>query len=501
MPTYRNHRSQAVYLVDPRGSTIVIKPGQTVILDDYFDRYTKQGIITKVANAKAISNIQTARTIHNPPTPMRVLMRQRPIKTIRSQRSYNEKLAPTPGTESVAYLFHQRALVAMGEQHSGRINLTATLQKNLEHGGYPISNGVGVGISSYNNGNGLKCIIDYVRKHIDLQAVTVFVSDDCSTDPGTLAYLAELASCNDLVVLCNKFRLGIDGNNDRLRRCLARFGRCILLSDTVEVGSIDWYRPPARVRDCKLSDESAVPAISYVIPVRNIDRSDAISTVVNNVRAQRFPVIDIIMIEQDETTRLDLVRLDPLIYSRVGGEFLFNKSIAFNTGVAAVRTDCVVLHDADMLAPSWYTAKVASILASYDGCHMGRRVLYANQGSSGHVNMTGKVEANIVFDRMVGYHEGGSLACGVDTYWNVGGFNEDFKGYGNEDWDFFYRLSEGCRFFNERTTDWIHLWHSKNIDHAAHNMNVALERELRNLPFEGYVKLQAERVAHYRVSK
>ena len=45
-------------------------------------------------------------------------------------------------------------------------------------------------------------------------------------------------------------------------------------------------------------DKSKVPEVSYVIPFQGTERRASIRTVINNVKAQRFPRIEIIVVEQ-----------------------------------------------------------------------------------------------------------------------------------------------------------------------------------------------------------
>lgn len=178
------------------------------------------------------------------------------------------------------------------------------------------------------------------------------------------------------------------------------------------------------------SVESVVPHVSYIIPFRNTGRTEAIRTIVNNVRAQRYPSIRIIMVEQDKESRIVRSDFRPVEHLLATAENpLFNKSLAFNLGVNQT-SGTVILHDADTMAKSDYTTSVAMALSKHDGCHLGGRVIYADQASSALIASTGKVTPNVQIDRVVGYFEGGSLACSSEAYWQVGGFNESYWGYG-----------------------------------------------------------------------
>jgi len=108
-----------------------------------------------------------------------------------------------------------------------------------------------------------------------------------------------------------------------------------------------------------------------------------------------------------------------------------------------------------------------------------------------NINRTGIVDNNVKCERVVGYYEGGSLACTKTAFWKVGGFNEDFWGYGCEDCDFYARLSQGSRWKEDRVFDFLHLWHSRvggwNLHHEE---NKRLEGGLKRKPAQERILLQ-----------
>jgi hypothetical protein len=241
------------------------------------------------------------------------------------------------------------------------------------------------------------------------------------------------------------------------------------------------------------TERSIVRDITYVIPFRDMGRNDSVTTVINNVRAQRFPVINIIMVEQDVKTRANVADLEPIQYhlAQQMQNPLFNKSIAFNLGVNSTKTSKVILHDADMLMQGNYTTEIWEALEKSDACHLGGRVIYSSEESTRLINSTGVVNADAECDRVVGYFEGGSLACKISQYWKCGAFNEDFWGYGCEDCDFYARLSGLNVWTEKRTFDLLHLWHPRVQgwnDH--HNKNKAIESSLKSLPLPDRINKQ-----------
>lgn len=244
------------------------------------------------------------------------------------------------------------------------------------------------------------------------------------------------------------------------------------------------------------NEASKVGEITYVIPFRNFERTKSIKTVVNNVRAQRFPVVNIIIVEQDAVTNIDLNEFGPVTYLLAPDrQPLFNKALAFNLAVSKVTTDKIVLHDADMLVLDCYTAVVAGVLDTYEACHLGKTVIYTSLLAAEAINNTGIVDTNANCERAVAYYEGGSLACTTKAFWRAGGFNQDYVGYGCEDCDFYARLSGSSNWQGERSFDLLHLWHSRVPGWDAHHAaNKQLETSLKQLSIQERIALQHEQL-------
>jgi GT2 family glycosyltransferase len=230
------------------------------------------------------------------------------------------------------------------------------------------------------------------------------------------------------------------------------------------------------------SAKSAVPSVSYVIPFRGLDRKECVKTVLQNVKAQHYPIIEIIMSEQDSQTLIQMPEFDTITYvlAQTPAGQAFSKSVAFNVGVSKVTNNRIILHDADMIVYNGYTLEMARLLDKYEGVHIGKSVLYLSQAVTDVLNKTGKLTPQA--DRSVQYFEGGSLGCRKDVYIRIGGFNEIFVGYGQEDLEFYERLKMQS-FFGERSIDLIHLWHGRTHGWEIHHTrNKQVGRQLQAVP-------------------
>ncbi len=228
---------------------------------------------------------------------------------------------------------------------------------------------------------------------------------------------------------------------------------------------------------------SAVPVVSVVIPCRNTARHGGIQTVIAGIRAQRFPAIEMIVVEHDVNRQIDDGNM-PLRHVLVQSDGRpFNKSRAFNAGVAIASSPYLLLHDADIVLPAWYTQRVYDTLQSHDAGHFGKTVIYLTHESSNTVNQTGVITLDAECERVVGYYEGGSLFCRRGTYWKVGAFNEDFWGYGVEDCEFYERLAKNSNWKEDRALDFVHVWHGRGDGWMQeHTHNKELGKTISSAP-------------------
>lgn len=181
------------------------------------------------------------------------------------------------------------------------------------------------------------------------------------------------------------------------------------------------------------SEKSALPSVSYVIPFRDIGRSGCIETVIQNVRAQRFPIIQIVLVEQDDNNiNKDRHLCIDYVFSKNKKQGLpFCKSQAFNDGVEIAKNNNIILHDADMLVRGDYTTIMNDLLNKNESVHIGATVCYMTKESTDKIITEYKInENNVSSDRIVNYYEGGSLGIRKDVYIRIGGFSEEFVGYG-----------------------------------------------------------------------
>jgi glycosyltransferase involved in cell wall biosynthesis len=594
VPEYLNPHPHDLYLVGPDGNTVHIRKGRRVRLPEFFDRYVGKdgGVRGYLVNVEKLPTM---------PPPKRELKTSRP----QSRPIQLNKITPKEVKRPI-----------VGRM---RRNVDPSNSKAFTNNAYAISNGIGIGILTYNRPSSLRRLLNSIFKYTDTCRTTIFISDDGSTDQEQLSYLSELEARDDIVIIRNQKQLGVAGNSNRLIRCLSRFPKKILLNDDVEILNSGWenfyftamsrtdfhhfcYRQPGvygatkgdnvvvhgtllnivgskphgavmafdhiafakvgyfdeqfgqygvehvdwsnRLSESKLqqpgffdvdgssayfvvhpepssvenrvekfkhakailssigirptyinaSEATVVPCISCVIPFREINRKDSILTVLGSIRAQRYPDIEIIMTEEDsamKTKDSDFAPARHVFTTGLPGA-AFNKSRAWNAGVEACTADILILHDADTLAPSSYFKAVAKELTDAESCHLCKNIFYLGSQATHTVNTTGIVNRPI-YDHMVDYFEGGTIACTRKAYWKIGGFVEEFVGYGVEDCDFYFRLSKATIWKENRYIDLLHLHHAR-VDNwiTFHNRNKELGTKINSLSLNDRIARQRQ---------
>jgi GT2 family glycosyltransferase len=235
----------------------------------------------------------------------------------------------------------------------------------------------------------------------------------------------------------------------------------------------------------KPTDASKVPGVTYIIPFQVNDRASAIQTVINNVKAQDYPCIEIIGVEQDTKSSKEKLALGPIIYKQAkpnkqGDQF--NKSLAFNTGIKSASNELLILHDADMIVQSDYTKRVVNSMKGFESCHICQYVAYLNKTSTKMAVKSGIINKRIKSEGTVNYFEGGSLAINRKEYFRIGGFDESFVGYGCEDCEFYERMEAMTKFNSNRHITLIHLWHGRTKGwEGRHEANKRYHGHLRSL--------------------
>jgi hypothetical protein len=231
---------------------------------------------------------------------------------------------------------------------------------------------------------------------------------------------------------------------------------------------------PLRLLEQQAEGVAETPKISVVLPVGGKDRIPLFHTVVKAFFGQTVAEIEIIAVEQAISPDFE-VHCPPgvryLFVHREEGR-QFNKSLAMNAGVRSAKAPVVLLHDADLLPPARYVESILEKLENgWEAVRPVRFAFYLDQRATKDLLAdNGKVLPQVVADAQAN-NPGLSTAVTKEVYWQIGGHDERFEGWGGEDWEFLDRL-QTVRLMKGSYCPAIHLWHlsaPKKVDGDRNN--------------------------------
>ena len=179
-----------------------------------------------------------------------------------------------------------------------------------------------------------------------------------------------------------------------------------------------------------------VPNITYVIAYKHKpDRLMNLRRVLEWLAP--FQGMEIILVEQDKESKISELNLR-LKHIFIKSDMPFNKSWAFNVATRYVKTPIVIFGDSDLIMNPNAFIDAANMLNSYDVVNPYNSVIDLNPQESMmdlnsvlQINRIGRGDA--VDDIQKVPLCGGIIMFRKDKLQEIGGWNEDFMGWGAED--------------------------------------------------------------------
>ena len=225
----------------------------------------------------------------------------------------------------------------------------------------------------------------------------------------------------------------------------------------------------------KRSDE---PEASVLIAIGGVDRLRQFRTVLASLRGQSHGSMEILVVEQSLTPELEQSLPSDIRYlhdrQEVGVEF--NKSRALNVAARAAQGRYFLIHDADYVVPRDYVTECCRVLKQVDGVRPSRFNFHLNQSSTEFFTSQHRMPEAPVSEFVV-QNNPTPMALRAKSYWDIGGHDESFIGWGGEDVEFLSRL----RTLTMSEGGWmptIHLWHPPAPRKASGHRNQQQQDEL-----------------------
>lgn len=254
----------------------------------------------------------------------------------------------------------------------------------------------------------------------------------------------------------------------------------------------DW---PIVLRDAPVS--AGKPEVSFVIGHRGLARLPHLLATLRSIAGQRNAPVECVVIEQSERREIEAALPPWVRYVHTPtSEVAYNRSWTLNEGARAASGQVLILHDNDMICPADYASEtLARAREGSSFLQLKRFTFYLDEFETNRVFATGEVRTDLPSTVVQNLH-GASIAVTRDAYFEIGGFDESFVGWGGEDNEFWDRAETTGRVYGFGYLPFLHLWHAPQPAKQLGNDAPAVRRwhELQNVPAAERIRRLRERL-------
>lgn len=221
-------------------------------------------------------------------------------------------------------------------------------------------------------------------------------------------------------------------------------------------------------------------SVTFIIGHRGANRVPHLLATLKSVAAQVDVGIECLVVEQSEEPEVKNLIPSWVRYVHTplrSPDQPYNRAWAFNVGAELARTELLIFHDNDMLVPQHYAAEITRHRTNgYEVINVKRFIFYLHKNHSKKILSSGSLDLSIAPEVVVQNSEaGGSFAIERPAFFSIGGFDENFVGWGGEDNEFWER-AETRAVWPYGYMPIVHLWHEPQPEKALAEQAPAKER-------------------------
>jgi N-terminal domain of galactosyltransferase len=211
------------------------------------------------------------------------------------------------------------------------------------------------------------------------------------------------------------------------------------------------------------SPRSGAPRISFVIGHRGAERIPLLLATLATIGAQSEVTVECVVVEQSRERLLPGILPSWVRYIHTpipSDSSPYNRSWALNVGARIAQAPLLVLHDNDMLVPARYASSLVALHEQgWEMIDAKRFIFYLDDPATAVVLRDRAIPSDLAPRPVAQNLLGGSFAADRQAYFDIGGFDESYVGWGGEDNELFRRAStRRARRFGYAPL--IHLWHA-----------------------------------------
>jgi N-terminal domain of galactosyltransferase len=219
--------------------------------------------------------------------------------------------------------------------------------------------------------------------------------------------------------------------------------------------------------------------VCFAIGHRGRDRLPLLLRTLESIAGQKSCAVECIVVEQDNEQRIrdHLPKWVSYLHTPPPkSDMPFSRAWAFNVAARAARSECLIFHDGDMLVCRDYAKFVLEYhQRGFAFINLKRFIFYLSMVHSKRLLKSGQLHFGSAPEAVVQNLEaGGGFGADKSAFWEIGGFDERFVGWGGEDNELWER-AQTQQVYSFGFLPVIHLWHAPQQERYMESESSAKE--------------------------